>query len=179
MGVIYKAQKSNIATKSGKKLFYPRVVLAGNVGTDQVAREITELSALSTGDTKSVIDNLVTVMARHLQASESVTLNGLGTFRFTLTTAGKGFENEADVTTAQSMLRVRFQPASTRNLDGTVATRSMVNGARCVRFDKVEAATDPAEPGTDGNKTVVKTPAGPLSFHGNGIPLYRKPVIPE
>lgn len=136
MGVIYKAQKSNIATKSGKKLFYPRVVF----------------SALSTGDTKSVIDNLVTVMARHLQASESVTLNGLGTFRFTLTTAGKGFENEADVTTAQSMLRVRFQPASTRNLDGTVATRSMVNGARCVRFDKVEAATDPAEPGTGGSE---------------------------
>ena len=46
----------------------------------------------------------------------SVTLNGLGTFRFTLT------------------------------------TRSMVNGARCVCFDKVEAATDPAEPGTGGSE---------------------------
>ncbi len=28
----------------------------------------------------------------------------------------------------------------------------MVNGARCVRFDKVEAATDPAEPGTGGSE---------------------------
>ena len=41
-------------------------------------------------------------------------------------------------------------------------------GRRCFRFIR-----------QDGNKTVVKTPAGPLSFHGNGIPLYRKPVIPE
>ena len=32
------------------------------------------------------------------------------------------------------------------------ATRSMVNGARCVRFDKVEAATDPAEPGRGGSE---------------------------
>ena len=28
----------------------------------------------------------------------------------------------------------------------------MVNGARCVRFDKVEAATDPAEPGRGGSE---------------------------
>ena len=41
-------------------------------------------------------------------------------------------------------------------------------GRRCFRFIR-----------QDGNKTVVKTPAGPLSFHGNGIPLYRKPVISE
>ena len=149
MAVIYKAQKSNLATKEGKKLFYPRVILAGNVGTDQIAREIAELSALSSGDTKSVIDNLVSVMARHLQASESVTLDGLGTFRFTLSTAGRGVEKEDDVSTVGSTLRVRFQPASTRNLDGTVATRSMVNGARCVRFDKVEAA-NPSQPGTGG-----------------------------
>lgn len=156
--VIYKAQKSSLATRDGKKLFYPRVMLTGNVGTDQIAREIAELSSLSTGDTKNVIDNLVTVMARHLQASESVTLDGLGTFRFTLTTAGRGVENEADVSTAQSALRVRFQPASTRNLDHSVATRSMVTGARCVRFDKVEQATTPGgstgggEDEEDGNQ---------------------------
>ena len=156
--VIYKAQKSSLATRDGKKLFYPRVMLTGNVGTDQIAREIAELSSLSTGDTKNVIDNLVTVMARHLQASESVTLDGLGTFRFTLTTTGRGVENEADVSTAQSALRVRFQPASTRNLDHSVATRSMVTGARCVRFDKVEQATTPGgstgggEDEEDGNQ---------------------------
>ena len=152
MSVIYKAQKSSIATKGGKKLFYPRVVLAGNVGTDRIAREIAELSALSTGDTKSVIDNLVTVMARHLQASESVTLDGLGTFRFTLSSSGNGVETEDEVSATQGQLRVRFLPASTRNLDGTLATRSLVTGARCVRFDKVEAAPS-TEPGQGEDDT--------------------------
>ena len=109
-------------------------------------KEIAELSSLTPGDTKNVIDNLVTVMTRHLQASESVTLDGLGTFRFTLVATGKGAENEEDVTTGQSTLKVRFLPASTRHLDGSLATRSLVNGARFVRFDKVEAPS--AEPGT-------------------------------
>ena len=84
MAVIYKAQKSSIANKEGQKLYYPRVILSGRVDTDQIAKEIAELSSLTPGDTKNVIDNLVTVMTRHLQASESVTLDGLGTFRFTL-----------------------------------------------------------------------------------------------
>ena len=79
MPVIYKSFQSVLANKEGKKLFYPRVVLTGNVDTEQVAKEIAELSSLSTGDSKNVIDNLVTVMTRHLQSSESVTLDGLGT----------------------------------------------------------------------------------------------------
>ena len=82
MPVIYKSFQSVLANKEGKKLFYPRVVLTGNVDTEQVAKEIAELSSLSTGDSKNVIDNLVTVMTRHLQSSESVTLDGLGTFRY-------------------------------------------------------------------------------------------------
>ena len=84
MPVIYKSFQSVLANKEGKKLFYPRVVLTGNVDTEQVAKEIAELSSLSTGDSKNVIDNLVTVMTRHLQSSESVTLDGLGTFRLTM-----------------------------------------------------------------------------------------------
>ena len=150
MPVIYKPQQSSIANKEGKKLFYPRVMLTGSVDTNRIAKDIAEMSSLSTGDVKNVIDNLVIAMARHLQASESVILDGLGSFRFTLNTSGKGVESEADVNASQSILRVRFQPASTRNLDGTVATRSMVTGARCVRFDKVELPDDTSQTGGTG-----------------------------
>ena len=90
MPVIYKSFQSVLANKEGKKLFYPRVVLTGNVDTEQVAKEIAELSSLSTGDSKNVIDNLVTVMTRHLQSSESVTLDGLGTFRLTMKSTMNG-----------------------------------------------------------------------------------------
>lgn len=81
-----------------------------------------------------------------------MTLDGLGTFRFTLSSSGNGVETEDEVSATQGKLRVRFLPASTRNLDGTLATRSLVTGARCVRFDKVEAAPS-TEPGQGEDDT--------------------------
>ena len=87
MAVVFKGFQSQIADKEGQKLFYPRVMLTGNVGTDLIAAEIAELSSLTKGDTKNVIDNLIIVATRHLQASESVTLDGFGTFRPTFVLA--------------------------------------------------------------------------------------------
>lgn len=78
MAVLYKTVQSILANKAGVKVFYPRVVLKGHVSTDQIAREISEYSSLSKGDTKNVIDNLVRVLTTHLQSSESVTLDGFG-----------------------------------------------------------------------------------------------------
>ena len=40
MPVIYKSFQSVLANKEGKKLFYPRVVLTGNVDTEQVLRRL-------------------------------------------------------------------------------------------------------------------------------------------
>ena len=148
MPVIYVPQQSSKANQAGKKLFYPRVQLTGNVNTDQVAREIAELSSLTTGDVKNVIDNLVTVVARHLRSSESVTLNGFGSFRYTMKRVGEGVETANEVTPSQSKLMVRFTPASKRNTNGTVATRALVTDVHCVRFDQV-----PATPDTGGSET--------------------------
>lgn len=150
MAVLFKGFQSPLPDKEGQKLFYPRVMLTGNVGTNLIAAEIAELSSLSTGDTKNVIDNLVTVMTRHLQASESVTLDGLGTFRPTLHTRGKGVKTLEEVSATQSVLYVCFTPCSTRKSDRTVATRSLVTGAKFTRYDKTAAGTtepDTEEPG--------------------------------
>lgn len=152
MPVIYVPQQSTKATEGGKKLFYPRVRLTGNVNTDQVAREIAQLSSLTTGDVKNVIDNLVTVVTRHLQSSESVTLNGFGSFRYTMNKVGPGVETAAEVNAAQSRLMVRFIPASTLNTNRTQATRSLVTGARCVRFDQVTDETSQAGTQPGGNE---------------------------
>ena len=134
MAVLYKTAQSILANKDGKKLFYPRVVLKGNVSTDQIAQEIAEYSSLSTGDVKNSIDNLVTVMTRHLQSSEVVTLDGLGTFRLAMKSRGKGAKTKEEVSAAQASLQVHFSPASTRNSDRTVATRSLVTGVKCVLY---------------------------------------------
>ena len=155
MPVIYKSFQSVLANKAGKKLFYPRVILTGNVSTSKVAQEIAELSSLSTGDSKNVIDNLVSVMTRHLQSSESVTLDGLGTFRLSMKSTMNGVEDAAKVSATQATLQVRFLPAAKRQLNGTVATRSLVTGVKCVRFDLQDAAGsgsgDGSGSGSDGD----------------------------
>ena len=189
MPVIYKSFQSVLANKEGKKLFYPRVVLTGNVDTEQVAKEIAELSSLSTGDSKNVIDNLVTVMTRHLQSSESVTLDGLGTFRLTMKSTMNGVEDPLKVSATQSTLRVRFLPTSKRNLDHTVSTRSLVTGVKCVRFDLQDTAgsggNDGGSGGNDGvlvgeevDHAALDVQAGNLrSTSGQSLRIYASDMV--
>lgn len=150
MAVLFGSFQSVLKTKDGKKLFYPRVIRTGNVSTSQIAGEIAAYSSLSSGDVKNTIDNLVTVMTQHLQSSESVTLDGLGTFRMVMKSGGKGVEAAGEVSSAQASLTVRFLPSSTRNPDRSTATRSLVTGVKCVRFDRAEPAAPDGGGGDDG-----------------------------
>ena len=127
MPVLYKTIQSTMKNKDGNKLFHPRTIYVGSVNTEKIAREIAEYSSLSTGDVKNSIDNLVTVLTRHLQSSEVVTLDGFGTFRVVKT--------KEEVSASQASLQIHFTPASTRNSDRTVATRSLVTGVKCVLYN--------------------------------------------
>lgn len=150
MPIIYKGFQSILKTKAGEALFYPRVVLTGNVSTDQIAREIAEYCSLTPGDTKNTIANLVRVLTTHLQASESVTLDGLGTFQLAMKSTGKGVKTKDEVSATQATITVRFHPSVTRNLDRTVATRSMVTGVKCVRMDTI--TNSGSSTGSEGNQ---------------------------
>lgn len=151
MPVLYKPFQSTLEDKkSKKKLFYPRVVRSGNVDSAQLSKEIAAYSSLSPGDVKNTLDNLVTVMAQHLQSSESVSVDGLGTFRIVMVARGKGVETSDEVSAAQATLTVRFQPATTKKLDRTLATRSMVTGAKCARYDKLVSTSGNEGGGNSG-----------------------------
>lgn len=152
MPVLYEAFQSVLKDKNGKKLFYPRVLRAGNVSTAQIAKEIAAYSSLSPGDVLNTLNNLATVVSHHLQASESVTLDGFGTFRMVMKSSRKGVETAEEVSAAQSSLTVRFRPCATRHPDGKVATRSLVTGARCIRFERTEVAAngEGGKPGSSG-----------------------------
>ena len=98
-------------------MFHPRVIYTANISTSQIAKEIAAYSSLSPGDVKNTLDNLVTVMGQHLQASESVSLDGFGTFRMVMKSNGKGVETSEEVSAAQASLTVRFLPNFTKNPD--------------------------------------------------------------
>ena len=151
MALMYKTVQSRLATQDGQRLYHPRAVYVGNVDIDQLAREVAAYSSLTPGDVKNTIDNLVTVMTTHLQSSETVTLDGLGTFRLAFSSRGNGAATAGEVNAGQSALRVRFQPSSTRNTDRTVATRSLVTGVKCVQQPQSTSADSSDDSGTGGS----------------------------
>ncbi len=136
MAILFKTAQSQLATKEGNKPYYPRIIRVNTVETSQIAKEISQRSALSTGDVKSVIDNLIDVIAIHLHSSEHVSLKGLGTFRMAATSRGRGVTNTKDVSTKQISLTVKFKPSITRKPDRTLATKAMTECAECILIDK-------------------------------------------
>lgn len=150
MPILYEAYQGSLKNKEGKKLYYPRVVRTGRVSTAKIAKEVAEYSSLSTGDVKNALDNLVTVMTQHLQASESVALDGLGTFRIVMIAKGKGAATSDEVSASQATLQVRFSPTQTKNPDHTRATRSFLTGATFKRFDRATGTPSDKEELPDG-----------------------------
>ena len=137
MPVLYSVRQSTIANKEGKKLYHPQVRISGSVSLDALSAEVAELSSLSPGDVKNTVDNLVSVMTRHMQSSESVLIDGLGSFYLATKSVGKGFETAEEVNVNNCRLRVVFRPATTRNSDRTVATRTLVTGATFTKLDSL------------------------------------------
>lgn len=150
MPVLYKTIQSTKENKEGVKLFHPRAVHIATISSVQLAKEIAEYSSLTTGDVKNTIDNLVTVMTKHLHASESVTLDGLGTFSLVMRSRGRGAATAGEVSPSQARLQIRFIPAFTKNQDGTVATRALITGVKCVPYSKEQIASGGGNTGGTG-----------------------------
>ena len=78
--------------------WYPVAVTIGRpVGTDTIAKKLADLSSLSTGDVKSVLDLLGGVLGDYMNQGRSVKLDGVGTFYYTANTEGKGVDTEKEV----------------------------------------------------------------------------------
>jgi predicted histone-like DNA-binding protein len=61
---------------------------SGAVGLKEIAHEIEGRSALSPGDVRSVLSNLVQVLPIFLKLGQSVSIEGFGTFRVSVSSDG-------------------------------------------------------------------------------------------
>ena len=169
MPVLYSVRQSTIANKEGNKLYHPQVKTTGVVSLDTLAVEVAELSSLSTGDVKNSIDNLVTVMTRHMQSSESVLIDNLGSFYLSMKSIGKGFLTAEEVNANSCRLKVMFRPCTTRNSDRTVATRSLVTGATFTRIDSLLPGSGSSSGGSSsGGSSSGGSSSGGSSSGGSG-----------
>lgn len=110
-------------------LWYPQTVIVGKpVKTDEVSDRLSEISTVSRADTYAVLKCMGFVMSEFMATGRTVKLEGLGTFYYTIDARGKGMELPEQVSASQIKgVRVRFIPEVTRNSNGRISTRSMVN----------------------------------------------------
>lgn len=111
------------------KKWYPQSVTIGKpVTTKEIAQKLADLSSLSTGDVKSVLDLLGGVLGDFMNSGRTVKLDGIGTFYYTADAQGNGVDSPDKVSAKQIKgTRVRFIPELFRNSSSGVTTRSMVN----------------------------------------------------
>ncbi|MBQ8867136.1 MAG: HU family DNA-binding protein [Bacteroidaceae bacterium] len=117
--------KARLQKKSG--LYYPQAVVVGKqVSTKQLGKALSDRSTVTLSDTLAVLSELGAVMSTFMAQGRSVSLEGLGSFRYTINSQKQGVETEEEVSPSQiKSIRVRFVPEMTRNADKSVATRSM------------------------------------------------------
>lgn len=108
-------------------LWYPRSVTVGKpVETQELGERLARESTVSPADTHAVIRALPKVMADFMKESRAVHLEGLGWFRYSTLSAGKGVETKEEVSSDQiTGLRVQFTSDRKRNMGGGY-TRSLI-----------------------------------------------------
>lgn len=102
------------------KLWYPRSITVGKpVETQELANRIARESTVSPADVHAVIRAMPQVMMDFMKESRAIHLEGLGWFRYTTLSTGKGVATREEVNSNQiTGLRVHFTPDRTRNMQG-------------------------------------------------------------
>ena len=156
MPLLYKAVQSSLATKDGKKKWYPSLVKLGSpVTTKQLGIEVSKRSSMAPGDTMNVVDTVMDVIRQYLMNGRSVRLDDLGTFTVIANAKGHGVDTEEEVTSKQiQALKIRFTPSYTRNaIEGT--TRAMYADIQFEKYEpKGKGSGAGIDPGDDDDDVV-------------------------
>jgi predicted histone-like DNA-binding protein len=135
MPLLYKALQNNLPSKDGKNKWHLRLMKFKKVvDTQKIGEMIAAKSSLTPGDVHSVVRNMVDVMSNVLLNSQTVRLDGLGTFTVIAKTKGKGVDAPEEVSPSQvNYLKIQFTPSTTRTSGGL--TRAIYNGVTYERWD--------------------------------------------
>lgn len=111
MSVIYRVIQlhSNPTIADSPMRFYPKAITLGNsVNLKFITERIKEISSLSRGDIRGVIQNLVDKLKEQLLEGKSVNIDGLGVFRLSFQSKGEETEKEVGVKSVHSV-RICFR----------------------------------------------------------------------
>lgn len=129
---------------NGKTKWFPRAVIVSKrpADSDELARRIAQMSTASTGDVHLVLRSLPSVMAQIMNEGRTVHIDGLGSFFFKLSCAGRGVDTPEEVSRKQIKdIRVQFLPERQR-IDGKRFGKPLTQDVELVDWDVVTGAAD-------------------------------------
>ena len=111
-------------------VWYPTAITVGNpVTTKKIAERLSQMCTATFADVMAVLGNLPGVLADFMGQGKSVKLEGLGTFRYGLSTKGVTDEADFDFQKQVKAVRVQFTPQREGAVTkGGTATRALVPG---------------------------------------------------
>lgn len=129
---------------NGKIKWFPRAVIVSKrpADSDELARRIAQMSTASTGDVHLVLRSLPSVMAQIMNEGRTVHIDGLGSFFFKLSCAGRGVDTPEEVSRKQIKdIRVQFLPERQR-IDGKRFGKPLTQDVELVDWDVVTGAAN-------------------------------------
>ena len=125
---------------NGKTKWFPRAVIVSKrpADSDELARRIAQMSTASTGDVHLVLRSLPSVMAQIMNEGRTVHIDGLGSFFFKLSCAGRGVDTPEEVSRKQIKdIRVQFLPERQR-IDGKRFGKPLTQDVELVDWDEID-----------------------------------------
>ena len=125
---------------NGKTKWFPRAVIVSKrpADSDELARRIAQMSTASTGDVHLVLRSLPSVMAQIMNEGRTVHIDGLGSFFFKLSCAGRGIDTPEEVSRKQIKdIRVQFLPERQR-IDGKRFGKPLTQDVELVDWDEID-----------------------------------------
>lgn len=125
---------------NGKTKWFPRAVIVSKrpADSDELARRIAQMSTASTGDVHLVLRSLPSIMAQIMNEGRTVHIDGLGSFFFKLSCAGRGVDTPEEVSRKQIKdIRVQFLPERQR-IDGKRFGKPLTQDVELEDWDEID-----------------------------------------
>ena len=166
MSVRFKILQNKITGSKSFGKWYGKSVSLGDVDTKTLAEEISHSTTVTRSDVAAVLIELFRVMREHLQASQTVVLDEIGSFRLAIKSNPADKKENFTANNIKSF-RVIYRPVSSFVANGYITAKgrraghyikALTEGVTAEPFEKVKKAT----PTTTTNPEATKGPNGPL-----------------
>ena len=126
-----------------KDKMYPRIIKSGDVGTDELAKQIMQATSLTEADVYATLISLMDTMADWMALGFSVKLDGIGTFR-----PHVALKEEADPENADSKTKRNAQSIEVDNVIFRADKKLVERTDSKARFERVGSRRKPASEGS-------------------------------